>query len=610
MILVLRSIAAALPGGRQAVEWVAALRAEAGRTFRHGRFPRYRRWLRRVHEPALSSCQPPVQPLISILTPAFNPDPEQLRVLQDSLKRQDYRNWEWVICDDGSTQAASLRALSKVESGAARLHRHEDNQGISAATNTALAAARGEVVCFVDQDDRLSPGALTVIAAAFADQPNLQLVYTDEDKLSGVRRSGPAFKPAFDRALLYRRNYINHLTAVRTGLARRLKGLDSACDGAQDYDFVLRAFEAAGAAAIGHAPYIAYSWRSGGKARGVSATRRDAAAAARQHALAAHLERIGQPAEIGIAGDDLSPRWRVSEPPRIDVVIPTRDRLSLLERCVEDARAGAEGIEARFIIVDNDSEDPATHDWFEGQESIDDTEIVRAPGPFNFSRLVNTGAARGGGGLILLLNNDVQGGEAGWMRRLAEEALRPWAGAVGPKLVFPDGRIQHGVVVVGMGGSAGHFMKGARGREAGPDGRLSVTRSVSALTGACLMTPRAVFDRLGGFDEGFPGAFNDIDYCLRVWRAGLECIFTPDVTLQHLEGASRGRETAADAAFCSAAAAFRKRWGRVIAGDPFFNPNLSPDSEIARLNPSPPCLRVRSRAVLTPGAQSDTGASQ
>lgn len=551
--------------------------------FVHGRFPRYRAWLRTVHE--ADACPAQDGPLISVLIPTFNPEPAHFRAMLASLRGQTYTHFEALVCDDGSSRREALAIVSELEDPRMRLIERASNGGISAATNTALAHASGVITAFLDQDDRLARDALAAIAAAYESDREAVLVYTDEDKLDRCGRPcDPYLKPAFDRALLYRRNYINHLTAIRTEALRALDGLDSRYDGAQDYDLVLRVLERHGGGRFVHVPRIAYHWRTGAWASGLSQTRANQASTARKAALEAHLERLGEPAEVR-AGTELDPRWSVPRGTRVSVIIPTRDRLDLVKRCVRDARAAAEGIECEWILVDNDSASKETLSWFERESRRTDTRIVRVPGPFNFSRLVNTAAAEAGGELLLILNNDVYGGPPGWIKSMAGEALRPWAGPVGAKLLYPDGRLQHGGIALGLGGLAGHVMKGAKPCEAGPFGHLTLTHTVSAVTAACLMVRRRVFEEVGGFDaERFPVALNDVDFCLRTARAGYETVWTPKAQLYHHEGASRGRETVRDERYAAEIERFYTLWEPVLERDSYLNSNLASSAELLGLN--------------------------
>ncbi len=562
-------------------ESVALCSVLARKGFFRGHFPHYRPWLRRIHD-----ARPPAPvidgPKISVVVPTLNPVPGTFAAMLRSLNAQTYENWEAVICDDGSRSGDSMAILARAaDEPRVHLVRHAVNRGVAAATNTALEAAQGDIICFLDHDDMLAPDGLASVAEAFHTRPDLILAYTDEDKLDVFgRRCDPYFKPDFDRALLYRRNYINHLTAIRTEVVRDMGGLRENLDGAQDYDLVLRVFERAGAKRIMHVPRIAYHWRTSQGAKGFSQARKAEAMEARRLALAQHLDRIGQAGSEVEGGDEMKVSWPVPHGQAISVIIPTRDRIETLARCVADLRSSAEEMDLQIVIVDNNSVEQRSRDWFAQAAALPDMTIVHAPGPFNFSALINLGARHATADTLLILNNDVYGGRPGWLRAMAGEALRPWAGAVGAKLLYPDGRLQHGGVVLGMGGSAGHYMKGGREHEAGPSSHLRLTRTVSAVTGACLMIRRAVFDAVGGFDaEQFPIGFSDVDFCLRVSAAGFENVWTPDAVLIHEEGGTRGREPADHPRLLGEIARLRMRWGEAVTADPWYNSNLSTDSE-------------------------------
>lgn len=566
--------------GRALIEALAGGLADMPKSgFRYGRFARYRRWFETVHDASMRPA-PACGPRLSVLVPAFNADPDHFEAMLASLVVQSYTNFEAVVCDDGSTQREALGRVEALRDDRFSLVHHAQNSGIAAATNTAMAASSGDLIAFVDQDDVLAPDALARLVDAFADNPTAVYAYSDEDKMDARgRRSEPYLKPRFDRALLYRRNYLNHLSAIRSEALRGLGGLDSRFDGAQDYDLSLRVLEACGPAGFAHVPRILYHWRTGAWAKGVSRLGAETAAQARGRALEAHLARIENPAPVRV-GSELEPMWSVPPDTRVSVIIPMRDRLALTQHCLQDARAGTGGLQCDWVLVDNGSEEPETLDWLETQASRADTTVVRAPGRFNFSALINQGAAASHGALLLILNNDVLGGAPGWIETLAAEALRPWAGPVGVKLVYPDGRLQHGGVALGLGGVAGHVMKGSKPGEAGPFGHLALTRTVSAVTGACLMVRRDVFEEVGGLDvTRFAVALNDVDFCLRAAEAGYDCVWTPKVTLTHVEGASRGRETGIEPRLKEETARFRNRWALPEPCDPYLNPNLSHKTE-------------------------------
>ncbi|MHA6288833.1 glycosyltransferase family 2 protein [Maricaulis sp. CAU 1757] len=554
------------------------------RGFHFGRFPRYRTWL--TQHLAASGRLPSDLP-VSVLIPVFEPSVSEFRELLLSLTQQSHTAWEAVICDDGSSDPARIQAeVARLDDPRVRLIRLDRNSGIARATAAALAEARHEIVCFVDHDDVLTSVALREVAGYFERHPETALVYTDEDKISGGGRfDEPYFKPDFDQRLLYSRNYINHLTAVRASVARAVGMGERGLDGAQDYDFVLRVMEHVGPESIGHIPVVAYHWRHKPMSSSFSHRFKEESEAAGRRALEAHFKRTGQTAHIHQQDGNRHLVWPVPRDQSVSVIIPTRDKINLLDQCVAGVLESGSDLCLEIVVVDNDSRSTEARDWLEQVPARDSrVKVIRGPGDFNFSALVNAGAASARSDLFLLLNNDVSGGSKGWLELLAGEALRSGAGPVGPKLLYPDGRIQHAGVVLGPDGAAGHFMKGERAHRAGPFHHLQLTRTVSAVTGACMMVRRSVFEECGGFDEAFPVAFNDVDFCLRCGAAGFASIWRHDVVLTHLEGASRGREDGSNPAYRVAREDFQKRWAKLIERDRYQNPNLDPTAELASLN--------------------------
>ena len=359
-----------------------------------------------------------------------------------------------------------------------------------------------------------------------------------------------------------------------------LGGLREDLDGAQDHDLVLRATRQAGPARVKHVPFVLYHWRQNAASESTfTATRLSEATALSRRAVAEH---VGSSAQV--VADPTAPLWnRVVWPlpdpaPGVTVVIPTRDRADLLRACVDGLLRRTDYPDVRVIVVDNGSREPETHDYFSELAQDHRVEVLPAPGPFNYSALNNAAVRAASTPLVLLLNNDVVVRDAGWLREMVSQASRPGVGVVGARLLYADERVQHAGVVLGIGGVAGHSHKYAAPHETGEFGRLKLTHQFSAVTGACLLTHRDLFLRLGGLDEGdLAVAFNDVDYCLKVRTAGLRVLYTPYAELYHLESASRGLEESPQqlVRFNRESDVMRDRWAPWLLDDPAYNPNLT-----------------------------------
>jgi glycosyltransferase involved in cell wall biosynthesis len=510
------------------------------------------------------------QPKISIVMPVYNTEETWLRQAIESVRKQIYPNWELCICDDGST----VRHVSKViaeysrQDERIRVLRSPQNRGISAASNGALSLATGEFIGFLDHDDELTLDALCEVVKLFNEQPDLDFIYTDEDKLTvDGRRVEPFFKPDWSPDLLLSMNYITHFAVVRRSVVQAIGGLTEGLDGSQDHDLFLRLSEKT--QRIGHVAKPLYSWRKipGSAASDIQA--KPYAHVAGRHALQEHLNRRGIAGEVV---DGLTPfryrvRYQIAGQPLVSIIIPIRDRVELLKRCLESIEEKTTYRHFEIIIVDNQSEESETLAYLARLPYT----VVPMPGPFNYSQLNNVGAAHTRGEFLLFLNNDIEIISGEWLEALLEHAQRKEVGAVGAKLLYPNRTIQHAGVVLGHGGVAGHAFWYLPEDFTGYFDFPQIIRNCSAVTAACMMMRKSVFAEVEGFDENIKVAFNDIDLCLRVREKGYVIIYTPYAVLYHLESATRkSLHPVADEEYV------RRRWGRVIdAGDPYYSPHLS-----------------------------------
>lgn len=587
----LRAIAWRLLGlkvrGRGLLAQALAHRAETGYGAWIARFDRLGPTERARIRAEIAGWEAP--PLVSVLMPVHDPDPKVLDAAIRSVRAQLYPAWELCIADDASTDPAIPRLIARHAGEEPRIRtvRRAENGHIARATNDALALASGAVCAFLDHDDQLAETALYEIAGALRADPGLVLLYSDEDKIDARgRRFEPHFKSDFDRELLQGQNYVNHLCAVRTDRLRALGGLRPGFEGSQDHDLLLRLTETIEHREVRHIPRVLYHWRAASGSGTFSDRALTRAEEARLRALAEVAARRGARAERGPKGFNRLVRPVPEPAPLVSVVIPTRDRADLLAVALDGLLSGTDYPNIEAVVVDNDSREEATRALFARLAAEPRVRVLPVPGPFNFSDLSNRGAASAGGAVLLFLNNDVEVLEPGWLTELVSIACEPGIGAVGAKLLYPDGTLQHGGIVLGVGGVAGHSHLGIAGDAPGYFARMQLTQEVSAVTGACLAIRAEVFARVGGFDAAaLPVAFNDVDLCLRLRAAGYRNVWTPFARLIHHESKSRGAEDTPEkrARFEAESRVMRERWGAELRADPYYNPNLSRASAHFRL---------------------------
>lgn len=523
-------------------------------------------------------------PTISLLMPVYDPPLHALRDAIESVMAQSYPHWELCVVDGGSQpDVAALIELYARRDPRIKARRLERNLGIAGNTNAAAELATGEFTLLFDHDDTIEPYTLFEVASALQADPALDIIYFDEDKLSadGSRREEPFFKPDWSPELLLCVNYLTHC-ALRRSLYQQIGGCDPDFDGAQDWDLLLKATERS--QRIHHIAQPLYHWRkSPASAAGNSAAKPYVFERQRQ-AIADHLRRIGIADGEAAFTDDgrLRVTWPVT-PQRVSIIIPTKDKRALLEQCIESLLALTRYDDYEIILVDTGSVEPATLAYYDALRQRADLRdrltFVEYAGVFNYSRANNLGAAQASGSLLLFLNNDTEVIAPDWLEELARWAQRPEVGAVGAQLLFPGGQIQHAGVVMGMGGHAGHIFAGLEAHTPTIFGSTDWYRDYMAVTGACLMTRREVFERVGGFDEGYQLAFSDVEYCLRARAEGFQTVYTPFARLKHHESASRGLSIPLG----DIQRGFERMIALVEQGDPYFNPNLASGSSAPTL---------------------------
>jgi len=543
------------------------------------------RQLEALREKSVASIS---HPLISVLMPVYNTPARYLTKAIESVRAQVYPYWEFCIADDCSTQPQVRELLehyAKVDSRIKPVFRLT-NGHISAATNSAVDIATGDYVAFLDHDDELAPHALYCIAQLLTENPSAEIIYSDEDKIDEEgNRFMPHFKPDWNPDLLTSQNYFCHLTTYKTATLRAVGGLRVGYEGSQDWDLALRITEKIKPNTIFHISQVLYHWRAIEGSTAATLSAKEYTGEASRKALEDHFARQGQSV---ILKKIIGGHWWVKRPlpvslPLITLIIPTRNRQELLVKCVESILDKTSYRNFEILIADNESDDPTLIAYYAKMKKRGRFSVVHCPGPFNFSAINNTAVKQANGELIGLLNNDLEVMHPEWLDEMAAHALRPEIGVVGAKLYYPDMTVQHAGVILGIGGVAGHAFKHFPRNDPGtPQVRPHVIHNVSALTAACIVLRKSVYNEAGGLDENnLKIAFNDVDFCLKVLALGYRNLFTPFAELIHHESASRGAEDSPEkiARFQTEILYMQNRWGAFLENDPAYNPNLTLKTE-------------------------------
>lgn len=540
----------------------------------------YYRWIHDFEEPAddliaLKLGSFSRRPKFSILMPVFNTDPGELTAAIESVIAQSYAGWELCIADDSSTRAETRAVLDRFASHPQiKITALSGRGGISNTCNAAWQMAGGDYLTFLDHDDTLSPHALAYLCEALDHHPGADMLYSDEDKIDVKnKRFEPFFKPDWSPDLLLSENYICHLLFLRRDLAAKVGNLNPECDGSQDYDLILRA--AAQAAEIRHVPHVLYHWRA---TEGSTAVTQDN----KQYALAAARKAIAGSAQAVEPGR-VPGRWRVRYPippaTQVSIIIASGGKLDVLRANLDSLFAKTTYPHYEIVLIDNSKHNAIESFIRELQAQRSNLRYIDWRNkPFNYSAINNAAARECQSPVLLFLNDDTSVIEPGWLEAMVELAVRPEVGAVGAKLLYPDGRIQHAGVVMGLYDNCGHAFKGLDGSVSHYFDFPDVIRNVSAITGACFMTRAEVFWQVGGFDEvQFAVAFNDIDLSLKIGHQGYRVLYTPHALLYHHEAFSKTSKDLVP--HPDEVEAMRLKWEAVIDADPYYNPHLTRNDE-------------------------------
>jgi GT2 family glycosyltransferase len=521
------------------------------------------------------------QPTISVLMPTYDTQEKLLHAAIESVIAQAYPFWELCIADDASTNPRIRSILEHYARNEPRIKLafRKENGHISRATNTALELATGEYIALFDHDDLLTRDALFLNVLELNRDRTIDMLYSDEDKvLEDGTRFDPFFKQDWCPDSFLSRMYTCHLGVYRTSIARQIGGFRVGFEGSQDYDFVLRFTEKT--QAIKHIPRVLYNWRVHAGSTAASSFAKPYASDAARRAISEAIARRGEPGTVEVADVPgvYIVRYDLKTKGRISIIVPTRNHGDDVDRCLSSIFNKPSYQNFEVLLVDNGSDELASLQTFKRWAKKDSrVRIIRDDGAFNFSRINNDAVRQATGEFLLFLNNDTEAITKDWLRAMLEQAQRPSIGIVGALLLYPDDTIQHAGVIVGLGGVAGHSHKHFPGDHPGYFSMLRAVVNYSAVTAACIMLRREVFEEVGGFDETLAIAFNDVDLCLKVAAAGYRNLYLPHAQLYHFESKSRGHENTPDkqARFTTEIDIMQARWNTAGAPDPCYSPNLT-----------------------------------
>ncbi|HGC5951972.1 TPA: glycosyltransferase family 2 protein [Enterococcus faecalis] len=526
------------------------------------------------------------QPKISIAMPVYNVEEKWLRLCIDSILNQVYTNWELCMADDASTDPNVKKILTEYQQLDERIRVvfREQNGHISEATNSALAIATGEFVALLDNDDELAINAFYEVVKVLNENPELDLIYSDEDKIDmDGNRSDPAFKPDWSPDLLLGTNYISHLGVYRRSILEEIGGFRKGYEGSQDYDLVLRFTEKTTKERIKHIPKVLYYWRMLPTSTAVDQGSKGYAFEAGLRAVQDALVRrgINGHATHGAANGLYDVYYDIKSDKLVSIIIPTKNGYKDVQRCVSSIIEKTTYQNYEIIMADNGSTDPKMHELYaEFEQQLPGRFFVESIDiPFNFSTINNRAVKKAHGEYLLFLNNDTEVITENWLTLMVSFAQQERIGCVGAKLLYPNNTVQHAGVILGLGGVAGHGHYGYPHGDLGYFGRLAINVNYSAVTAACLLMKKSDFDAVGGFEEAFTVAFNDVDLCLKVQALGRDNVWLHEAELYHFESQTRGYDDKGKKKkrFEQEKVMMEEKWGPLIENDPFYNPNLTRD---------------------------------
>ena len=522
------------------------------------------------------------EPKISVVVPAYKTPEKFLREMIDSLLAQSYANWELCIANASPNEAGMSRILEEYCKKDARICVKPllNNAGIAENTNEALEMATGEFIGLLDHDDLLAPNALYEIAKALESHPKIDVIYTDEDKVRAdlSEHFQPNLKPDFNLDLLRSNNYICHIFVVRRTIVKMVGGFRKEYDGAQDYDFIFRCCESA--KEIYHVPEILYHWRTHQASTAYNPASKMYAFEAGKRAIEGNLERCHLKAEVSHTKDlgFYRVKYEVEGTPLISIIIPNKDERESLKKCIDSIEKKSTYENYEILIVENNSNSKEIFEYYKELSDNPKIRLLKWKEGFNYSAINNFAAKKAKGEYLLFLNNDMEVIAPDWMEELLGHCQRKGTGAVGARLYYPNKTIQHAGTIIGIGGIAGHMFVDMPGERTGYMHKAAIQQDLSAVTAACMMVKRSVFEAVNGFEEKLSVAFNDVDLCLRIRAQGELVVYDPYVELYHYESKSRGTEDSKEKVrrFQEEIEFMRCRWEKLLkAGDPYYNKHFS-----------------------------------
>ena len=526
-----------------------------------------------------------VKPLFSIVVPLYKTPKKYLKELIRSVQKQSYSNWELCLSDGSGPDSPLKRFLARMTKKDHRIKVYYDGKQmqISENTNAAISVATGDYIVFADHDDVLAPNALYECAKVINENPNVEFIYSDEDKITmdGKSYFMPHFKPDFNLDLLLSMNYFCHLSVAKRTLMEKAGVLNPAFDGSQDFDFVLRCVENTKPENIYHIAKILYHWRAHKDSTAENPESKQYAFDAGRRAVQAYYERNGIAAKVtdGAFPGLYMTEYVIEKQPLISIIIPNKDHIDDLERCINSLLEVNDYKNIEILIIENNSTEQSTFDYYDKiEKEHSEIHVLKWSEEFNYSKINNFGVAHAKGDYLLFLNNDTEIINSDCIRQMLGYCQRSDVGAVGARLFYPDDTIQHAGVIVGLGGIAGHAFAHFPGNSPGFFGYIYSARDYSAVTAACMLVKKEVFDEVNGFNEVLAVAFNDVDFCLKIRKAGYRIVYNPSAKLYHFESKSRGLDDTPEKRkrFIGEIETFESLWRDFLKkGDPCYNPNLT-----------------------------------
>lgn len=548
----------------------------------------YQQWLNNNESESIACVAKDInsfeyKPIISIIVPVYNPDKVWLVKCIESVVNQTYQNWQLCLSDDHSTQPHVRQVLDEYTVKDKRINAvfRSENGHISAASNSALEIADGEWIALLDHDDELHQHALYHAVKVMNDKPNTQLIYTDEDKIDqdGLR-SGPHFKTDWNLDLLYSQNYVSHLGIYKANLLKNIGGFRLGYEGSQDYDLLLRYSREIDHAKIVHIPKVLYHWRMVEGSTAMASEQKSYTTEAGIKALKDHFTVLnkGVIVEKGKHENIYKVNWQIQDEPFVSLIIPTYNAYEITKQAIDSILNKSTYSNFEILLVDNNSDEPTALNYFKDIDKHDKVTVLRYPHPFNYSAINNFAVEKAKGEIIGLINNDIEVISPEWLTEMVSHAQREDIGCVGAMLYFGNETVQHAGIILGIGGVAGHSHKYFKRDVPGYFSRLKIVQNLSAVTGACLLVRKAVFNKVNGLNEDdLAIAFNDVDFCLKVNSAGYRNLWTPYAELYHYESISRGAEDDPEKIFRfnNEASYMKDTWKTNRKSDPFYNSNLT-----------------------------------